>query len=426
MDSWAFISIFGLFLSFAIGFFFKEKYAWFLIWTMPILASGRVIFVPSHTFPLDFYQITFFGILGILYKRRLFKKMITSLSKDPLFILILIFTLIHFIVSESDRYPYLLFGWIPQIFIGYMLTQLIVQTPDELQKMLKIFALQGAFIGLFIIIGFFTDFRLEEVLRSTIPGYDVEKVSAFVRAYNVRVNGLDGSAVLTAARMVVLLFTSLYYYYSTRSKVSILYLILIIIGIVLLQTRAAFVAIAPPFVLFLIFYLRFSTTMKKRIILKNVPLIVLAVGTLSKFSTVLSGFIPMLVDSVSNPFSSASVLVKIDRIPIAIDYFLQRPFSGFGSPNYVYYNMMHTADLPAPILYLVAGGIGMFTIYSAMLFYMPFRLYQIFRQTREIPVLFISLALLAGVIMPLSNWIETHFVIMLMLYSAVNRVYSDK
>lgn len=424
MDALTPLSLLGLLFSFVLGFSFKNRYAWFLMWTMPILASGRVILVPSTVFPLDYYQISFAGVMGILFKQRMTLKTIRCLFHDSLFIFITIFTIHRIIISESSRYPYLFFGWIPQILLAFMLARIVVNDSSDLKKIMRIYAFQGAFIGFFIIVGYLTDFSLEELFRSTIPGYDVDKVSAFVRAYNVRVNGIDGSAVLTAARLIVLLFIAMFHYYATKGKLNLTYVVLIISGTILLQTRAAFVALVPSFLLFLGVFMSFPSVERKQILLKNIPLLLLGSVALSFFSVVIAGFFPMLIRSVTDPFNSSSVLVKIERIPIAMQYFLSKPFTGHGSANYVYYQLMNTQDLPAPIIYLVAGGVFLFFSYVMILILMPLNLFRIYLRTKETSILFITLGVCAGVIMPLSNWIETHYVIMIILYSAVRKIYS--
>ncbi len=419
-----FFSIAGLLASFALGYTFKQRYAWFLLMTMPILGPGRLVLVPSTLAPLDFYQVTILGILGILIGRKQLYKGLVFLLKDNLFITIAIFTVYRLLISELNRYPYLLFSWVPQMLIGFLLAYIIVHDKNDIERILRIYSIQGAFIGLFIVIGYYTDFSLEEMFRSTIPGYDIERVYAFVRSYNVRVNGLDGSAVLTAARLSVLISIALYYYFYSRDKFGILYLLLVIMGLVLLQTRAAFVSIPISGMFMLMHFPKFPIRLLKRMTARTIPLIALVVASLSSIIIVVRGFMPYLVRSLFEPLQSSSVMVKVDRIPIALQYFRSRPFAGYGSPHYVYYEIMNTADLPAPLIYLLAGGIFMFTLYMTFLFYMPYKTYQFYRKKGDISLLFISVALLSGAIMPMSNWIETHFVIMLILYTAVKIVYS--
>jgi hypothetical protein len=424
MDILVIFSFAGLLLSFIIGFIFKDKYGWFLLVMMPILGPGRLVLVPSTVAPLDFYQITILGILGILTKSNHLFKGLSYILKDRLFLLIVIFTLIRFIISETSRYPYLFFSWVPQMLISFLLVYIIVHNRTDIDRILRIYSIQGAFIGIFIVIGYYTDFSLEELFRSTIPGYNIERIYAFVRSYNVRVNGLDGSAVLTAARLTVLIFISQYCYFFTRNRVVIVHILLIIMGLVLLQTRAAFVSILISGSLLLIPLSKLPQRYLKNIFRKSIPLVLLIMASLSTVMIVMKGFFPMLLNSITNPLQNGSMLAKLDRIPIAIQYFLLRPFTGYGSPHHVYYDIMQTNDLPAPFIYLLSGGIFMFMLYMIILLYMPYKIYRYYQIYGDISLLFISMALLAGIIMPMSNWIETHFVIMLILYASVNKVYS--
>ena len=60
---------------------------------------------------------------------------------------------------------------------------------------------------------------------------------------------------------------------------------------------------------------------------------------------------------------SGSVQIKIDRIPKAIELFINQPFTGYGSRGFVQKFLMDTDDIPSPFIYLLSGGIGLLILF---------------------------------------------------------------
>lgn len=212
---------------------------------------------------------------------------------------------------------------------------------------------------------------------------------------------------------------------------NVLPLFIVITSFIFLQTRAVFVAIAVSLTVYIFFLILRG---KVRLLLRTgVAMLTILVSLMvivpSSFEIVHSfideSFAPVYLDRGEN------VQAKIDRIPVAIDYFLKKPLSGYGSPQYAYFVVMNTDDIPSPLIYLLAGGIPLCFIYLMLIAYMPYStlrlsMYKEFSMAQRDILMFSGIAFLGGVICVFSNWQEAHFLIMYMLYISIYKVYLYK
>ena len=97
--------------------------------------------------------------------------------------------------------------------------------------------------------------------------------------------------------------------------------------------------------------------------------------------------------------------------------------SGYGSPQYVYFVVMNTQDIPATILYLLAGGIPLFILFMSWLLWMPFYFFRFFRKqyltkNDKLIIIYISSAFVGGVIPMFINITQSSLLLMLILFTA--------
>jgi O-antigen ligase len=119
---------------------------------------------------------------------------------------------------------------------------------------------------------------------------------------------------------------------------------------------------------------------------------------------------------------------KMLRLPRAINYFLDNPILGYGSPRFIYFNLMQTDDIPSPLIYFLSGGIFLGCLYLYIIYHIITQTYKFSRMlsiTKEEKNLlfFLSIAFLAGFIPLLSNWQEAHFMSMFILFISICKVY---
>ena len=280
------------------------------------------------------------------------------------------------------------------------------------------------------------------VLKSTTPFYHYDDLYELhsriqlIRSGFRRVSGIDGNAVETGYRLAVL-FPLTIWYAKSRLFVSKIPLILLVSSLIFLQTRAAFIACFVSVILiFIISLISKDTDIRKK--LKNT----IWLGFLLPFAFALLIFSVPLLQKIGSNFFSQSLLPvftskgqfigqKIERIPRAIDYFFGKPLTGYGSPQYAYYVVMETDDVPGPLIYLLAGGLPLGLLYLIFLVYMPVSIFSM-KKSKSLTVdqkqllIYLCAAIASGVIVVLSNSEEEHFPLMVMIYIAVFKVFGNE
>lgn len=426
-------SITAVFFLFLLGYRFPRKAGWAALIIAPVLGPSNFTFVPSHFLNLTTYRVAFAVTMGVILNNHSNNEIkLSSIFKSKFVKIVTVFSLFVIVISLEDRLKNLVFTYVPNLIFAFALCFILIKDEKDLQKLVKIFVWHGAVIGALVIIEYFTDFNFNEIAKSTVPEYDMYQMVSksyrlTIRAGFYRCSGIDGNAVATGYRLVFLLPLTLWY--ATKGKLwNLLPLFIVITSLIFLQTRAAFVGIAVSLTVY-IFFLIFRG--KVRLLLRTgVAMLIILVSLMvivpSSFDVVHSfidkSLAPVYLDRGEN------VQAKIDRIPVAIDYFLKKPLSGYGSPQYAYYVVMNTDDIPSPLVYLLAGGIPLCFLYLMLIAYMPYSALRLsmlkeFSMAQRDILMFSGIAFLGGVVCVFSNWQEQHFLIMYMLYISIYKVY---
>lgn len=437
------LSICGVILAFLIGYQFSRKAGWGVILIAPILGPSSFTFISSPLLPLTTYRVAFAITIGVVLRNHYRHGIpLISILKSTFVKIVVVFSLFVIVISFEDRLKNIIFTYIPNLILAFALCYILIRDEKDLNSLIKIFVWQGFLIGIFILFEFYTDFNINVIIRQTIAGADMEMIRPkglypTFRSGQFRPMGIDGNAVHTSYRLTFL-FPLALWVFLRRKAFGLLPLLGVACGLILLQVRAAFVGIFVS-IFVLVFCIaifgRFKWIRKLRML--TALFIFLAVPTLS-----LVFFTPSIIDRIEHMVSGTlsggnpakkefSLDSKLSRIPDVIDYFKQKPLLGYGSPRYAYIGVMGGRDLPAPLIYLLAGGIPLCGIYLIMIWYMPFSVFQLsrtkglnFRQ-REL-LIFICSGFVGGVVVTFSNLPQTHFMIMYMLYISIYRVYMIK
>jgi len=434
------LSFSGVIAAFLAGYMFPRKAGWAVVVFAPVLGPATFTPVPAESLPLTTYRIAFCVAMGMTLRRVSTIATVRALLRNPLVKLVAVFTLYVALWSLQDRFANVLFTYIPNAITPFLLCFILIRSEEDLIRLVKIFVWQAAVISLFIIVEFCTDFSLSEALLRTVPGHDVSSIVSkkheiITRAGMYRPAGIDGHPVFTAYRLTFLFLLTLWYGYGKKPLRWVPFVITLA-GLFLLQTRATYVAVCAglAFIIMELVLLKGVSIVKK--IKKGAKLGLLMAGVL----IVITVFYPEIINKTNAYMEKIwiiteetnwdlSITIKLDRIPVAFGHFMNRPIMGYGSPEHVLGAVMKGQDLPAPMIYLLSGGMVLFFIYISILFYMPYSLYKMSKGKllsvdRRRFLAFASAAFLAGVLVVFSNWAEKHFMIMFMLYISICKVYT--
>ncbi|MFX0141771.1 MAG: O-antigen ligase family protein [Candidatus Hodarchaeota archaeon] len=435
------LSIFVLLLAISLGYNFPRKTGWGILLIAPILGPATFTIVPAGILPLTIYRFAFAATIGISLSYYKKDTSIKSIFKSNLFKIVFIFSIFIILVSFSDRFLNLVFTFIPELFLAFILCFILIKDDKDLTKLVKIFVWQAAIIGIFIVLEYFSICDIHEIFASTrvnpnLSNIDWMDQSASLRAEFFRAKGIDGHPVMTSYRLTFLF--PLVLWYSSRGKlIYSIPLFSVILGLVFLQTRAAFVGIFVA-LFFLVIAIAF---IKNANIYRKFSFFIKIITIMTISTLVIVMFFPKII-GLATSFTEKSVLPvfsgqepaierKLSRIPRALDFFWAKPLLGYGSPQYVYYELMETDDLPSPLIYLLSGGLFLGLIYLALILYMPFSIFRLSRSkslsfTQKKFLSYATAAFVGGVIVVFSNWQEAHFMIMFMLYISIYKVFFYK
>ena len=434
------ISLFGLLFAVFLGFIIPKYSGWSILVLYPILGAASFTIIPSNVIPLTFTRFSIMVTLGIVLSR--YGNMAPRYLYNSKFgKMMLLFTFALLLSSTRDSYIYhTLISHIPNVFFSFFIGYVIINNEKDLNLLVKIFVWQAAFIGLFILIEYYGDFSIGKTLAATNPNFDIEQtrdksINTIFRSGFYRVSGLDNNAVNTGYRLAFLfplvLWNSIQ---KQNSIIKAIPLLLVITGLFLLQTRAAFISIIIS-MLFLGGILisdnkmgasfRFTYLFRMLLLLSSLTLVLLIISP--TLQGVVSGFFSKTMVSSFTGYD-VSIINKLNRLPVAFSYLLSNPLIGFGSPQAVYFNLMATEDIPGAFIYFLAGGVVLGSLYLYIHSYMPFLLLKLsklnyFDRHTKLLLIYSSCAFLAGFICTFSNYAETHFWVMYILFGAIYKTY---
>ena len=438
----SFLSLLGMLIFFLFGYQYYRKAGWVIVAIMPILAPTNFTFVPSNLLPLTMTRVAFAVTLGMILKNYHRKEIpLRGILRSSFVKILCLFSLFVVVISIHDRFENIFFTYIPRLVVGLALCYIIIRDRKDLNRLVTIFVLQAALISVFILLEYFTSINVMVWLRKTIPGVDLYSLQTkgyneIVRAGFLRASGIDGNSVPTGYRLVFLFPIVLWFAYK-KKIVGIILIGILASAFILLQTRAAFVgAAASMFALIMSFFLLRDVCLIRQIkIIGNlvVPYFIILIILLFFFPQIINPFKNFYNQSLLPVFISRgdTVSAKIDRLPRALNYIKKEPLKGYGSPHYAYFFVMETDDVPSPVIYAIAGGIPLVTLYLAMIFYMPYSIFKLSRMpglnTKDrVFLCFAFASFVGGITVVFSNWQEKHFMIMYMLYISIYKVYSYK
>jgi hypothetical protein len=422
-------SIILIILAFLLGYNKTNIALWLSVILYPVLNPASFTIIPSDLLYLNIDRVVFAILLGVYLKKRNILNL-KFLWKNNFIKVFLIFSLYLILISLEDRLKNIIFTVIPNLYIMILLGFTFVRTQNNYKSLLTILSWQSAFFGVVVLFDFFGVVNLSLLARQLSPSFNEDLTQLnLIRADISRVSGWDGNSIASAYRLAVLVPINLLYIRFSSSKYLILRFIpilLSIVSIVLLMSRSAYLAFFLSIV-FLFYYS--STKIEKDIIRKFLlavrVLIVSLIGItfLYMYIPPVNKVINSMYDYTISNAASKDVQGRQDRIPYAINKFLRKPITGYGSPQFTYNEIMHTDDLPLFILYLLSGGIPLFILFIWWWLKMPFYFlhftkYKFISKDDRYIIVYVSSAFVAGLIPMLSNWNDRALGLMLIIFGA--------
>jgi len=412
-----------------LGYYNPKKMGWAVIILVPILGPAEFTVVPSMTLPLTAYRIAIAISIGIFIRSKQKRLTIAKLFNNKVFIWILIFILTYTLSAIRDRPKSTLFTFIPEMIFPIIIAAFTIESEDDLKKLTNIFVFQAVFISIFIMIEYFYGFNISVLLTRTKPTIDEaslwsgQVLETYKRSGYYRMSGIDGHPVYTGYRMAFL-FPIILWYMTKKRVLGASFVLLAFIALLFLQTRMAIIAV--------LFSIMLTPVLLKKKLAKYVLMLFVLFIILYQVNFIRTYVKEFWYDSfqdVTYGTGSRDMEERYNRIPLAIKAFRESPITGYGSTYYVLYKVMplHSNDIPAPIMYLVAAGIFSFIAYILIFIGMLFNIYKLSnkrKNTAEINIYFkyMFVAFFAGFLVLCANTVENHVIIMLMLYTAIIKV----
>ena len=432
---------FTLLASIFFGFSKPYKAAWFLIFFVPLLGPGGLYIGVDTLFPINAYRLGLFMLFGILLKFRI--SIIELIVKNKYTHIIFLYFIILFIL-QVRHYPIpTIFTMLPFYALAIILPFILIRSESDIYKLVNIFVLQSVIISSFIFMEFYTDFNLAEFIRQT-SGVDLSATQSKVglaqfRSNFYRVGGLHGNAVQTAYHLIFLFPFTIYYFQYNNLITRSIPILLILGSFFLLQTRAGFVVLFV--VITLILFLAFINTNINQTVFKLIGMsgfILICFLSLRTFFPDIFSIAEIFISNLyltlfsDNAFSygtDVNINYKLDRIPIAFNYFLDSPIYGhMVSPRYAYYVIMNTDDVPSILLHLIGGGILLSSIYIYMMIKIVFGTYKEIKKkySKKINdlILYSTAAMFGGFIVTFSNSAENHYQSIFIIFLSI-KIYKE-
>jgi O-Antigen ligase len=430
------LTLTGLFCAVAVAFARPKIVGWATVAIVPLIGTTQFTLVPSDLLPLTAYRLAFAVSIGILLRASYRRSLARPLLRSGFVRVLIMFTAYLVFISSPDRLSNIVFSYLPELFLSVTIGYVLVRDERDLNRLISIFCWHGAVIGFLVIIEFTTQISTYRLLSSTNPHQNLLSLQSLTRAGFFRPQGLDGNSVQSAYRLVFLAPFALWYAVDRgRGAKRFVPVTGVIIALALLQTRAAWVALfvglaALPFSLTLASrasLLAKLKTLAAPLLSGAVALTLIAVA----FPTTQEVFVTSLSETLAPLLQGDLRLVdaKLSRIPVALELIARRPLTGYGSPQFVYYELMQTDDLPSLLIYVLSGGLILGLLFLALLASMVGGMLRhvherALSQSQRIFAAFALSGFLAGTVVVFSNWQERHFLEMYLVYMAIYRVYA--
>ena len=430
------LSILGFGVSFILGFFFPRKMGWLVLATFPLLYAMYAVLLPSTFFPLTGLRFSFAVTVGILLSNISKDFTLRYLLQSRFVILFIIFVTYTTYLKLNEPITAIVGTYIPGYFLCIVLPFIIIRNKNDLYKLVKIFVWQGCIIGFFIVLEYFTEINpydyflpMREWMASEgNHALNLQEVLS-VRGGFKRVEGLAGNAVDTGY-LLAFYFPLSVWFLSQKKTLYIFPFAFICAGIILLQTRASFFAIAVAMV-FMIYYLLVASRKDFKILkflnIRFVFVLVFLTGfTLIVFPQ-LKSIVTIFLVNIFSEEQGYGIVTKVSRLPIAYGHFINNPF-GYGSPNYAYSILMQTDDIPAPVVYFLSGGVVLGSLYLLMLWTIQRSVFNILKNfyadyREKLFLILIGCGMISAIVVLFSNWREKHLLTAFILYISVYKIY---
>jgi hypothetical protein len=425
-----FISLLTALLFAGLSFVFPRFMGWLFLAVMPI-GSGFIglTIIPSSVIPFRITQAGFFVALGILLSKNNWQLFISFSLRSRVAQFLLLFIVLSFCTalqnSDAVFWKHFLFYYTPSLISPLIVGFLTIRNNHDFKNLIIIFVWSSAIIGLLCVYEYFTTFNINNALyMATSPTVNVDEMqTARFRSGFLRVVGTEGDPVTTGIKLA-LLFPFTIWYLSKNKLIGWLPCILTIIGIFLCQSRAVFICL----ILSALFIMTKSIFITKQILLMSFIALLIFINV-PEVNNFVSSFISerFISETLVPVMANEYVDERSVSIPLSFDYIFDSPIFGHGSSIYAYRVLMDYGDLPAPLLYLVSGGLLLGLSYISFLFGMVTsvlrKISKIIDNDLRNLLLFFTFALLNGVLPVFFNPIEKHFYIMIMAYAAFFKVY---
>ena len=386
-----------LFLFFIlVGYYFSNRAGWPVLIIACLLGPTALTLVGGSLLPLTIYRIAFAITIGITLVN-LKVGLRTTIFKRSIFIKSLfLFVIIIAILSIPDRSKNIFFSFLPIHYFAIMMPIFIIKDLRSVRKLLVSFAWLSAIIGFSPILEFFTPYDLSAIIERSIPGMDIldigvrgkDSLDPMMRGGFFRPRGLWGNSVITGYALSFLFPITLWYAISKRTNQLIKYfpMVLSIGGILILQSRAVFVAIL--FSLLILLFLFFKTLRFPQINFSFIKIILYFISGLiiiliinPEIVSFLKTYFNYLILSsqIGSGANELGLGGKIDRIPMALSFFYESPLWGqLVSPYYVAVTLMKGMDINSPLTYMISGGLFLASLHLFVIFYMPYKTMKYF------------------------------------------------
>jgi len=423
------IVLFFFLLSILLGYMLPRKTGWFMMFIYPLFYNINFKLISAGFADLTLDRILLGVTLGMVLNG-LKGNSIANLGKDKFVIFFITFNLILSIIMIPEHSKEVFGGLLPFVFYSIFFSLLLVKSESDIERLVKLFVWQTSIVSVFIVIEYFTSFNIYEVLKKLDPEYSEDMLiisksgTAFYRAGLYRASGIDGGPIKTGCRLALMFPLTMWYAKGSVNFLKYIPILLTVLGAVLLQSRAPVIAIIISLLL-IPALLTYTNRIRVTVAFKQIFSVITVVGvallviySVPQLSNIFKSFI-----SFSTGDEGAIALgYKTARIPIAVKYFFENPILGYGDPQYVYFELMNTEDIPAVLGYFLSGGVFLGGVYIIYLFSMPVTLFKkqskVYSRSDSVIYIYIIVAIIAGITQLFANWVEAHLILVYFLYMA--------